>query len=77
MLESLTQSKRETQIAYNRMELYKDIFMHDINNILQNINSSMELLKSFNKSQIKDLKTIQLYEIIEEQVKRGVKWEFH
>ena len=30
--------------AYNRVEFYKDIFTHDINNILSNLKSSIELI---------------------------------
>ncbi len=73
MLESLKQSEKACQIAYDRTELYKDIFMHDINNVLQNINSAVELLKSFSKNVKSDTRITELYEIVDEQINRGAK----
>ena len=59
--------------AYSQANLYKDIFAHDINNILQNIHSSVELSSLYINSPEK-LHTIkELYEIINEQVNRGKK----
>lgn len=59
--------------AYFQANLYRDIFAHDINNILQNIQSSAELSSLYlhNPEKLHTLK--ELYEIIIEQVQRGTK----
>ncbi len=56
--------------AYNRAEFYKDLFTHDINNILHNINSATELSEIYikNPEKIKELN-----DIIKDQVIRGSK----
>ena len=71
--EKIKKSEEMFRKAYNQANLYKDIFAHDINNILQNINSSVELSSLYLNSPEK-LHTIkELYEIINEQVNRGKK----
>ncbi|MFX1390975.1 MAG: PAS domain S-box protein [Promethearchaeota archaeon] len=44
---ALRQSEEEYRRAYNQSNFYKDVFTHDINNILQIILSSVELVKLF------------------------------
>ena len=65
------QSEERYREAYNQANLYKDLIAHDMNNILQNIRSSVELSSYY----LKDPKNIdgirELYQIIEEQVNRG------
>ena len=71
--EKIKDSEEMFRKAYNQANLYKDIFAHDINNILQNIHSSVELSSLYINSPEK-LHTIkELYEIINEQVNRGKK----
>ncbi|MFX0071934.1 MAG: PAS domain-containing protein, partial [Candidatus Hermodarchaeota archaeon] len=41
----LVESEKKYREAYARANLYKDLFAHDINNILQIINSSAEIIK--------------------------------
>jgi len=41
--QKLKKSEKKYREAYNRAEFYKDLFTHDINNILQNILSGIEL----------------------------------
>ena len=41
----LKKSEKKYKDAYNRAEFYKDVFAHDVNNILQGILSSIELCK--------------------------------
>ncbi|MHA1670218.1 MAG: ATP-binding protein [Promethearchaeota archaeon] len=65
-------SEKRYRDAYNRSRFYKDLFAHDISNILQNILSSTELLalnseKGLNKDCDKSL-----IDIIKQQVKRGI-----
>lgn len=71
MLDSLIKSERECQVAYSQTELYKDIFMHDINNILQNLTSSAELINKFieRPEEIEKIRT--LLSLIKEQTQRG------
>jgi signal transduction histidine kinase len=65
------QSEERYREAYNQANLYKDLIAHDMNNILQNIRSSIELSTFY----LKDSKNIdgikELHRIIEEQVTRG------
>jgi PAS domain S-box-containing protein len=67
---ALKNSEKKYREAYNRAEFYKDVFAHDISNILQGILSSLELsrltLKSADFNQIE-----KYYEIIEDQINRG------
>ncbi|TFF99935.1 MAG: PAS domain-containing protein, partial [Promethearchaeota archaeon] len=49
MERKLKQSELKYREAYNSSSLYKDLFTHDINNIFQNILSSIELYKLYRK----------------------------
>ena len=70
---NVTESEEKYRKAYSQANLYKDIFAHDINNILQNIQSSVELSSLYINSP-ENLHTIkELYEIMNEQVNRGKK----
>lgn len=69
----LKESEEKFRKAFLQANLYRDIFAHDINNILQNIHSSAELSSLYLNNPEK-LNTIsELYEIIHEQVERGRK----
>ncbi|MBY8985374.1 MAG: PAS domain-containing protein [Candidatus Lokiarchaeota archaeon] len=69
----LKESEEKFRKAFLQADLYRDIFAHDINNILQNIHSSAELSSLYLNNPEK-LNTIsELYEIIHEQVERGRK----
>ncbi|MBY8990942.1 MAG: GAF domain-containing protein [Candidatus Lokiarchaeota archaeon] len=69
----LEESEEKYRKAYNQANLYRDIFAHDINNMLQNIQSSAELSSLYmnNPEKLHTLK--ELYEIITEQIERGKK----
>jgi len=69
----LEKSEEKYRRAYYQTNLYRDIFAHDINNILQNINSSVELSSLYlnNPEKLNTIK--ELYEIINEQVNRAKK----
>lgn len=71
--QELEESEEKYRSAYNRSNLYKDIFTHDINNILQNILSSLELSKIYSQSNDKNKKFEEVTSIINEQVIRGKK----
>ena len=69
----LKESEEKYRKAYSQASLYRDIFAHDINNMLQNIQSSAELSSLYitNPEKLHTLK--ELYEIIKEQIERGKK----
>ncbi len=67
----LKQSEIKFREAYNHLNFYKDIFTHDINNIFQNIQSSVELFTLNVQGDINLDKDDELLEIIRDQVKRG------
>ena len=69
----LKESEEKYRKAYNQANLYRDIFAHDINNMLQNIQSSAELSSLYlnNPEKLHTLK--ELFDIITEQIERGKK----
>jgi len=69
--QELEASEIKFREAYNRIDFYKDIFSHDINNIFQNIHSSVELIDLFTEQSINMEKNDELLDIIREQIKRG------
>jgi len=70
---TLKKSEKKYKDAYNRAEFYKDVFAHDVSNILQGILSSIELCKLSLKNVQTQLSLENLYDIIEDQVNRGAK----
>ncbi|MFO7797849.1 MAG: PAS domain-containing protein [Promethearchaeati archaeon] len=69
--QKLIESEKKYREAYSQINLYKDIFAHDINNILQNISTSIELLDIYsNESYVSD-NFNEIIKIIEKQVMRG------
>ncbi|MBY8991494.1 MAG: HAMP domain-containing histidine kinase [Candidatus Lokiarchaeota archaeon] len=69
--DKLVNSEKKHRLAYNRAELYKDLFVHDINNILQNLEFSLEIIsQQCGKHEIKeDIK--ELLSLAKKQVNRG------
>jgi signal transduction histidine kinase len=65
------ESKKNFQAAYNRAEFYKDIFAHDINNILQNIRSASDLLEIYQNEEENPRNIQEMIDIIKSQVVRG------
>ncbi|MHA2182548.1 MAG: PAS domain S-box protein [Promethearchaeota archaeon] len=59
--------------AFNRAEFYKDLFSHDMNNILQNILSANELIKFYHGNPNKSQEILDLSDMVKEQVNRGSK----
>ncbi len=57
--------------AYRRAEFYKDIFTHDINNILQNISNGIQLNEMYPDKPDKSEKIKRNIGIIKSQIKRG------
>jgi len=67
----LKESEEKYHEAYNLADFYKDLFAHDMNNILQNILSSAALceLYLYEPEKLKDMSN--LLKILKDQVKRG------
>jgi len=71
--EALKHSEKRYKEAYNRGNFYKDLFAHDMNNILQVVNSSAELI-TYQLGESEKSKEIEsISEIIKKQVSRGSK----
>ncbi|MFW9987104.1 MAG: ATP-binding protein [Candidatus Odinarchaeota archaeon] len=69
----LKKSENRYREAYERADLFKDVFTHDINNIFHNIKSSAELI-SILKKKSKSLENLDEYfQIIDDQIERGIK----
>jgi len=69
--EALKESEKNYRRSYNRAEFYKDLFAHDMNNILQNLKSSAELLRLWLNDPEKGEKVKDLITIVKEQIDRG------
>lgn len=65
-------SQKKYKKAYDRAEFYKDLFAHDMNNLLQNIRTSVELFQLWENSPEKREDKKNLLEMIEDQIDRGV-----
>ncbi|MFX1365962.1 MAG: PAS domain S-box protein [Promethearchaeota archaeon] len=70
--QKLIETKEKYQKAYHQAEFYKDLFIHDINNTLQSLYSSIQLLDIDLENIKKDNEIIELINIMYRQVKRGV-----
>ena len=66
-------SEAKYREAYDRAELYKDLFYHDINNILSNIKLSIDISEKYLDKPGKESEIKDLYELIREQFGRGTK----
>jgi len=71
--EALIKSEEKFREAYNRANFYKDLFAHDMSNILQNIQLSVELLSLNQKKPRKREEIDKFIRIIEKQINRGAK----
>lgn len=71
--QKLKESEERYKNGYNRAELYKNLFYHDINNIFSNIKLSVDLSKKYlgESGREKDIEA--LYNIIENQFIKGTK----
>jgi len=67
----LKESEKKYRNAHNQANFYKDLFAHDLNNILNNIGRSEELISLFlnNPDNLNDIK--KYLNIVKEQVIRG------
>lgn len=72
---SLKESVRKYQEAYLRANFYKELFTHDIRNIIQNFSMSVDILKKHQQGEMSvdsgDIES--LYKIMTKQIKRSKK----
>ena len=70
----LKDSEQRYREAYELANLYKDLLAHDINNILQNIKSAIQLenMAIDSSKTFQNKKVNEYHDIIEEQISRGV-----
>jgi signal transduction histidine kinase len=67
----IVSSESKYRLAYDRAEFYKDLFVHDINNILQNLEFSLELMsKECENYEVKE-EMKELLILAKTQVNRG------
>ncbi|TXT65017.1 MAG: putative Histidine kinase [Promethearchaeota archaeon] len=66
-----TQIQLDLKKAYDTASLYKDILAHDINNILQNLQGSLELSEMTIQTLKNKQKIIEFFNIMKEQILRG------
>ena len=71
--ENLKKSEENYRNAFERVELYKDLFAHDISNMLQNIRTSVGLFSFLRNSPEQLEKLDDIMEIINDQIIRGSK----
>ena len=71
LIEELEEAEEKYHEAFNRANFYKDLFTHDIRNIIQNIGMSVELIVKYqNKEEsVKSEKFKELHEIMKHQIK--------
>jgi signal transduction histidine kinase len=69
--ERILQSEKRYRESYNRASFYKDLVSHDINNILQSIRISTDLIPIYSKDNNNVGAVEELREIINEQIEKG------
>ncbi|KKK44408.1 MAG: Signal transduction histidine kinase [Candidatus Lokiarchaeum sp. GC14_75] len=69
--DKLVKSEKGYRLAYNRAEFYKDLFVHDINNILQNLEFSLEIMSKELENKDITHKFRDLINLAKKQVDRG------
>ncbi|MFO8017079.1 MAG: PAS domain S-box protein [Promethearchaeia archaeon] len=70
---NLRQSEKKYKDAYQRVNLYQNLLTHDMNNILQNIRTSVDLNSIYLKDPPKSDKFKEINHILKEQVVRGAR----
>jgi len=72
-MKELMESEKRYRRAYEQANFYRDLFAHDIKNILTVMNISAELFSYYLDGSVKSEDIITVKENIKKQVKRGVK----
>ncbi len=68
---NLRENQKNVEEAYRYTEFYKDLFTHDIRNILQNILLANNYIEQFNNDQDKLEKLPEICSLVKEQILRG------
>ncbi|MFX1276803.1 MAG: ATP-binding protein, partial [Promethearchaeota archaeon] len=71
--QKLQTSEENYRKAYEQADFYKDIFTHDMLNILNNIKGSFQVYKFYKNQENKSEKIDEMMNIINEQVINGIK----
>jgi len=71
--DNIAYSEKKYREAYDRANFYKDLFAHDISNILQIVNSSAEMLEIIVEKTHDYAKMHNLAKMIQKQILRGTK----
>ncbi len=69
--QELIESEERYRKAYDKADFYKDLLAHDVGNILNNINASVQLMKIWNGDYNISEKERDMTEIIKQQLERG------
>jgi PAS domain S-box-containing protein len=67
----LKESEKKYREAFNRADFYKNLIAHDMNNVLQTIQSSIELYKLIQKDPENSQSQEEIFNIITNQVSKG------
>ena len=73
IMEKLKKSEEKYHQAFLRADFYKDVFTHDMSNIIQGIISGVELSNLYEITKMKNKNIESVVDIIEKHVKRGAK----
>jgi len=67
----IKKNEQELTEAFSKADFYKDLLAHDIANVLNNINISMQLMEMWKDDPTKSDKKEEMMEIIKQQLERG------
>jgi PAS domain S-box-containing protein len=73
VIQDLEESEQKYRLAYNQANLYRDLFSHDISNIFQSIQSSIDLLSLSQKQNEDKVDIVLITQLIADQIKRGAR----
>jgi PAS domain S-box-containing protein len=69
--QELKESEERYKKAYDKADFFKDLLAHDVSNILNNINASVQLMKIWNGDYDLSERERDMVEIIKQQLERG------
>ncbi|MFX0047967.1 MAG: PAS domain S-box protein [Candidatus Hermodarchaeota archaeon] len=69
--QELIESEERYKKAYDKADFYKDLLAHDVSNILNNINASVQLMKIWKDDYYLSTKEKEMLEIVKQQLERG------
>lgn len=74
IIQAIIKDTSELKRAYNRAEFYKDLFVHDINNILQGNLTGIQLIENyFEEQSLEDKQIWHVISLLKNQVTRGAR----